>query len=192
MTNNSSINSTIFLLTYCQTSAFQHRWFVPLSEVNPETGEREYTNPEIADDAFIAPSATLTGAVEVWDKSSVWYDCVIRGDSNLVRIGSCTSIQDGTVIREALGPLDVWHDGSTIVGHNVTIGHRCLLRACTIEDGCLVGMGSILQEGSYMEEGSVLGAGSVLTAGTRVPRGEVCVVYCARSVLSLLTILLLL
>jgi len=122
--------------------------------------------------SFIAPSATLAGNVEVWDYSSVWYGCVIKADVNLVRIGAFSNIQDNTTIYEALGPLSEVHDGSTVVGHHVTVGHSCHLSACTIEDECLVGMGSILQEGSYMETQSMLGAGSVLARGARVPTGE--------------------
>jgi gamma-carbonic anhydrase len=90
----------------------------------------------------------------------------------LIRIGSWTNIQDRTVITEAFQPLHEDHDGSTIVGHWVTVGHGCQLRACTIEDECIVGMNSILSEGSYMEKNTILGAGSVLMPGVRVPSGE--------------------
>lgn len=90
----------------------------------------------------------------------------------MVRIGDTTNVQDGTTITEALGPLHHDHDGSTIVGHNVTIGHSCHLSACTIEDNCLVGMNSVLAPDSYMENGSMLAAGTVLGTGQRVPSGE--------------------
>jgi carbonic anhydrase/acetyltransferase-like protein (isoleucine patch superfamily) len=101
-----------------------------------------------------------------------------------------TNIQDETVITDAESPLDEIHDGSTIVGNYVTIGktlllnllsiqffqnligHRCILKGCTVEDECLVGMGSVLEEGSYMETRSMLAAGSVLTKGSRIPSGE--------------------
>lgn len=122
--------------------------------------------------AFIAPSATLVGAMEIWDDASIWYNVIIKADVNLVRIGAYVNVQDNTVIHEALAPLSLDHDGSTIIGHFSTIGHGCLLKACTIEEECLVGMGSILNEGSYMETHSMLGAGSVLERGARVPTGE--------------------
>eukprot|EP01112_Ceratiomyxa_fruticulosa_P003180 TRINITY_DN1354_c1_g1_i1.p1 TRINITY_DN1354_c1_g1~~TRINITY_DN1354_c1_g1_i1.p1 ORF type:complete len:273 (-),score=49.10 TRINITY_DN1354_c1_g1_i1:83-901(-) len=122
---------------------------------------------------FVAPCATISGAVELWTNSSIWYGVTIHADVNLVRIGAWSNIQDGTMITEAEKPLSFEHDGSTIIGHYVTVGHGCILRACTIEDECLVGMGSILEEGSYMEKQSILGAGSVLRAGQRVPHGEV-------------------
>ena len=128
--------------------------------------------PKVAESAFVAPSATLVGDVEVWFYSSIWYNCVIRGDSRLVRIGAYSNIQDRTVIDESFVPLGPDHDGSTIIGHYVTIGHGCLLRACTIEDECHVGMGSILLDGSYMEANSMLGARTVVPPHTRIPSGQ--------------------
>jgi len=125
------------------------------------------------DSVFIAPSATIAGNVVIYQQSSIWYNCVLKGDVNAIKIGAYTNIQDGTVIQEALGPLDEDHDGSTIIGHLVTIGHGCVLRACTVEPECIVGMGCVLEEGSYMEKGSILGANSVLPKGARIPAGQV-------------------
>jgi carbonic anhydrase/acetyltransferase-like protein (isoleucine patch superfamily) len=85
---------------------------------------------------------------------------------------SFVSKKDGTIVTEALGPLDDVHDGSCIIGHYVTVGHNCVLRATTIEPECLVGMGSTLDEGSYMEKQSILGAGSYLGPGQKVLSGE--------------------
>lgn len=117
------------------------------------------------------------------------------GDNRLVRIGAYTNVQDRTVIDESFVPLGPDHDGSTIIGHYVTIGivaspswnravffsdaiflsagHGCLLRACTIEDECHIGMGSILLDGSYLEKGSMLGARTVVPPHTRIPSGQV-------------------
>ncbi len=165
----------------------------------------DHLKPHIPNTAFVAPSATLCGRVEVWDFASVWSDAVVRGDVRLVRIGAYANVQvsrvkapkraarssvfqDGTVITEAFGPLNDQHDGSTIIGHYVTVGHNCVLRgekirkrgkwdsstddfvspATTIEPECLVGMGSTLAEGSYMETQSMLGAGSFLGPGQKV------------------------
>ena len=128
--------------------------------------------PKIDRETFVAPNATIAGNVEVWARSSIWYGVTIRGDTKLVRIGDTTNIQDNTTITEALGPLHADHDGSTIIGHNVTVGHSCHLSACTVEDNCYIGMKSILSPDSYMEEGSMLGANSVLATGQRVPAGE--------------------
>eukprot|EP01090_Pellita_catalonica_P008566 TRINITY_DN1951_c0_g1_i2.p1 TRINITY_DN1951_c0_g1~~TRINITY_DN1951_c0_g1_i2.p1 ORF type:complete len:225 (-),score=16.85 TRINITY_DN1951_c0_g1_i2:37-660(-) len=127
---------------------------------------------KMANDSFVAPSATLIGNVEVWDRASIWYNVIVRANTRLVRIGACTNIQDDTVITEADRELNEDHDGSTIVGHMVTVGHGCKLNACTIEDECIVGMGSTLGEGSYMEKHSILGAGSVLLPWARVPSGQ--------------------
>jgi len=129
--------------------------------------------PSLGSHVFIAPSATVVGNVEIWDKSSVWYNCVIIADRVLVRVGAGTNIQDSTVITESTKELNYDHDGSTIIGNWVTIGHRCVLSGCTVEDSCLVGMGSVLSPGSYMEEMSILGAGSVLLPNQRVPHGQI-------------------
>jgi len=128
--------------------------------------------PLIHSTAWLAPDCTISGNVEIWKNANIWYGAVIRGDVKLVRIGSFTNIQDNTVITEAFHPIESDHDGSTIIGHYVVVGHNCHLRACTVEDGCSIGMGSILTEGSYMEKNSMLGAGSVLLSHDRVPSGE--------------------
>jgi len=125
--------------------------------------------PKVPADTFVAPDATLIGNVQVANKASIWYNCVLDAQ-RLIRIGAYTNIQDDTIITEASEPLSVDHDGSTIVGNHVTIGHKCVLKGCTIESYCVVGMGSVLNEGSYMESESILGAGSVLMANARVPK----------------------
>jgi carbonic anhydrase/acetyltransferase-like protein (isoleucine patch superfamily) len=140
----------------------KHQTLVPLV-----TGK-----PWISVRAFVAPSATIAGSVEIGEHSSIWYRCVIKGDSRYVRIGTFVNIQDGTVINEAGRFLDEEHDGSTVIGHYSTIGHNCRITGATIEPCCHVGMGSVLMEGSYMESYSMLGAGSVLAAGARVPSFE--------------------
>jgi len=150
----------------------KHRTLIDLEGTSIASNIKPRLTTEIANTSFIAPSATVAGNVELWDNSSIWYGCIVKADVNLIRIGVFTNIQDNTVISEAKEPLSDLHDGSTIIGHHVTIGHGCHLTACTIEDECLVGMGSILQEGSYMEKFSMLGAGSVLPKGARVQTGE--------------------
>jgi len=152
---------------YCK-----HRMRINLDGRAIATPLKDRLSTSVSNLSYVAPSATIAGNVELWDYSSVWYGCVITADVNLIRIGAFTNIQDNTTIHEAQGPLSSVHDGSTVIGHNVTVGHSCHLTACTIEDECLVGMGSILLEGSYMETHSMLGAGSVLTRGARVPSGE--------------------
>ena len=126
---------------------------------------------KIVNNAFIAPCATLVGNVEICDQSSVWFGSIIRADQNLVRIGGWTNIQDNCYITE-VEELSDDHDGSTIIGSYVTIGHSCVLKGCTIESESLIGMGSVLEEGSLMEKNSMLGAGSVLAKNTRVGQGQ--------------------
>lgn len=150
----------------------KHRMRINLDGRAIATPLKDRLSTSVSNLSYVAPSATVAGNVEVWDYSSVWYGCVIKADVNLVRIGAFTNVQDNTTISEALEPLSAVHDGSTVLGHHVTVGHSCHLTACTVEDECLVGMGSILQEGSYMETHSMLGAGSVLERGARVPSGE--------------------
>jgi len=132
----------------------------------------EFLTPRLSNESFVAPCATLSGCVEVWDRASIWYRVTIRADTNLVRIGHCTNIQDGTVIEELPDRISPDHDGSTIIGHYTTIGHNCKLKACTVEDNCHIGMGSILSPGSYMEHGSMLGARTVVAPFQRIPHGQ--------------------
>ncbi len=122
--------------------------------------------PNIDGDAFVAPSASVIGDVEISKGANVWYNCVLRGDVNDIRIGVNTNIQDATVIH-------VTTDfAGTIVGDNVTVGHSAVLHACIIEDHGFVGMKSCVMDGAVVEEFGMLAAGSLLTPGKCVPKGE--------------------
>src|SRR5690606_12768865 len=90
--------------------------------------------PKIANDAYIAPTAAVIGDVEIGSRSSIWFNCVVRGDVNEIRIGRGTNVQDGTVIH-----VDRRKYG-TYIGDGVLIGHLCLIHACTIENNAFVGM----------------------------------------------------
>lgn len=144
----------------------------PYSRHQQEVKLGDHLLPQVSELAFVAPCATLAGNVEVWQGASVWYRCVIKAETTLVRIGSDSNVQDGTVVEEVPHRLDHDHDGSTIIGHGVTIGHMCRLKACTIEDGAHIGMGSVLNTGSYVEKGAMLGAGTVLAPFQRIPAGQ--------------------
>jgi len=127
--------------------------------------------PSVDADAFVAPSASVVGDVSVGAGSSVWYGAVLRGDVNSIRIGCNTNIQDGTVVHVAKHNVK----GSllpTIVGDNVTVGHKAMLHACTIEDGALVGMGATIMDGAVVKSGSMVAAGSLVTSGTEVASGQ--------------------
>ena len=121
--------------------------------------------PQIGKDCFIAPSADLIGDVTIGDGSSIWFQCVLRGDVTPILIGKNTNIQDGTVIHGTYGKWDVK------VGDNVTVGHKVMLHGCHIGDEAFVGMGSILLDGSRMESQSFLAAGSLLTEGAVAESG---------------------
>lgn len=111
---------------------------------------------------FIAPNATVVGEVELGEGVTIWYQAVVRGDSNTIKIGSNTNIQDGTIIH-------VDHDAPVEVAENVTIGHQCLLHGCTIEKGALIGMGSTILNHAVIGENSLIGAGLLVTEGKVIP-----------------------
>lgn len=115
---------------------------------------------------FIAPTATLIGDVVLGEHSSVWFGCVLRGDVGFIRIGKRTNIQDLTTIHVTGGLAN------TMVGDDVTVGHRAVLHGCTVEDGCLIGMGAVVLDGAVVGAGSIVGAGAVVTPGTRIAPGS--------------------
>ncbi len=121
--------------------------------------------PKIHPTAFIAPSAEVMGDVTLGARSSVFYQAVLRGDINAIRIGEETNLQDGVIVHLS-------SDLPTVVGNRVTCGHRALLHACTIEDECLIGMSSTIMDGVYIGRQSVVAAGAVLLAGTVIPDGS--------------------
>ncbi len=129
--------------------------------------------PTLGERVYIDPIASVIGDVVLGDDVSVWPFTVIRGDVNFVRIGARTNIQDGTVVH-------VSHDGphaklggfATVIGEDVTIGHKAIIHACRIEDACLVGMGSTVLDGAVIRKHGFLGAGAVLTPGKEVGEGE--------------------
>jgi carbonic anhydrase/acetyltransferase-like protein (isoleucine patch superfamily) len=127
--------------------------------------------PVIAHDVWVAPNATIVGDVEICNDASVWYNVVIRGDLNQVRIGNRTNIQDRTVIHTASTTNAGLSPGASI-GNDVTIGHGCILYSCTIENNSLIGMGSIILDGALIESNTIIAAGSVVPPGRRVPSGQ--------------------
>lgn len=118
--------------------------------------------------AFIAPGAIVLGDVHLGAESSIWYNAVLRGDTDRIAIGDQTNIQDLTMIHADPGI-------PCTVGSRVTVGHRVILHGCTIEDDCLIGMGAIILNGARVGRGSIVGAGAVLLEGTQVPPGSLVV-----------------
>ena len=122
--------------------------------------------PRIHRTAFIAPNATIIGRVEIKEESSVWFNCVIRGDMNEIIIGKKSNIQDGTIIH-----VDSRTNG-TYIGDRVTIGHLALVHACTIGDDCMIGMQATIMDGAVVDDGAIVAAGSLVTPGKRVRTRE--------------------
>ncbi len=123
--------------------------------------------PRVAADAWVAPDATVIGDVWLGSCSTVWFKAVIRGDTNRIRIGDRTNVQDGSVLHVNAG--EAWR---LEIGDDVTIGHACIIHACTLEDHAFVGMGATVLDGAVIEQGAMLAAGRLLTPGKRIPRGE--------------------
>ncbi|TAK61616.1 MAG: gamma carbonic anhydrase family protein [Bacteroidetes bacterium] len=123
------------------------------------------TTPNIHPSVYIVESAQIIGDVTIGKESSVWYNAVIRGDVNSIRIGEGTNIQDGCVlhVRYEKYPL--------LLGANVTVGHGAILHACTIKDYCLIGMGAIVLDNALLESYSLIAAGTVVREHTKIPAG---------------------
>lgn len=118
--------------------------------------------------AFIAAGAVVLGDVHVGQEASIWYNAVLRGDTDRITIGDETNIQDLTMIHADPGV-------PCTVGCRVSVGHRVILHGCTIEDECLIGMGAIVLNGARIGTGSVIGAGALILEGTEIPPGSLVV-----------------
>lgn len=118
--------------------------------------------PDVHAEAWVAPTAALIGDVTVGPRSNIWYHCVLRGDTNYIRIGAGTNIQDGTIIHVNAGKQ------ATNIGDDVTVGHAAIIHACTLMNRAFVGMGATVLDDAVIEEGGVLAAGSVLPPGKRI------------------------
>ena len=124
--------------------------------------------PRIHPSAFIAPGCRIIGDVEIGQDASVWYNCVIRGDSNRVRIGARSNIQDGSVVH-CDGPTPKHHAGfPTIIGEDVLIGHMAMIHGCILEDRAFVGLGAIVMDGCRIESDAMLAAGALLSPGKTI------------------------
>jgi len=128
--------------------------------------------PKISKDAFIAPTATVIGDVEIGAGASLWFGVVARGDVNYIRIGENSNIQDGTIIHVASDRAGRLGALATLIGCNVTVGHGAILHACKLEDGCFVGMGATVMDGAVVEANAMVAAGALVTPGKRVKAGE--------------------
>ena len=121
--------------------------------------------PQVDSSAYVARGAILVGDVRLGPKSSVWHNCVLRGDINSIEIGEGSNVQDGTMVHLA-------DNFGVKVGKYVTIGHAAMIHACTIGDECLIGMQATILDGAEIGEQSIVGANSLVTNGTKIPPGS--------------------
>jgi carbonic anhydrase/acetyltransferase-like protein (isoleucine patch superfamily) len=123
--------------------------------------------PEFGENCWLAPNATIVGDVQMGANCTVWFNAVVRGDVNEIRIGDDTNIQDGVVIH------CTYQKAGTYIGNKVSIGHNAIVHGCTIHDQVLVGMGSIIMDGVIVHSGAVIAAGAVVLANTVVEANSI-------------------
>ena len=119
-------------------------------------------HPRIHPQAWLAPSSVVVGDVTIGADSSIWYGAVVRGDVEAVRIGRGTNLQDGSVVHVTAERFP------SVIGDDVTVGHRSVVHGCVVEDGALIGIGAIVLDGAHVGEGALVGAGSVVTPGSKI------------------------
>jgi len=130
-------------------------------------------SPQIDPKAWLAPGAFVIGDVVIGSGSSVWFQSVVRGDVNSIRIGQNTNIQDLSMIHVTNKSSP--KPAGTVIGNDVTVGHRVILHGCTVGNGCLIGMGSILMDHVNVGDGSMVAAGSLVVEGTIIPPGHLAI-----------------
>lgn len=130
---------------------------LPVNGIEPQWGEN----------CFIAPNATIVGDVIMGTDCSVWFNAVIRGDVNSIRIGNKVNIQDGAVLH------CTYQKTKTIIGNNVSVGHNAIVHGCTIADNVLIGMGAIVMDDAFIGSNSIIAAGAVVLEGTHVEEGTI-------------------
>jgi len=121
--------------------------------------------PQFGENCFIAPNATVVGDVIIGNDCSIWFNAVVRGDVNSIRIGNKVNIQDGAVIH-------CTYEKTTVhLGNNVSVGHNAIVHGCKVSDNVLIGMGAIVMDNCEIGSNSIVAAGAVVTEGTVVPPG---------------------
>jgi len=127
--------------------------------------------PKIGKYSWIAPSADVIGDVEIGQDCSIWFGSIIRGDVHFIKIGDRTNIQDLSMIHVThyKKERELGDGNPTIIGNDVTVGHRVMLHGCTIEDACLIGMSATILDGAVIGKESIVGAGSLVTKNKIFP-----------------------
>ena len=139
--------------------------FGPMEKFAETISRNIRTAPRIALDAYVAADATVVANVEIGPQASVWHQAVLRGDVAHVVLGAQSNVQDGAVVHTA-------DDLPAIIGKLVTVGHKAIVHACTVEDEVLVGMGSIILDGARIGTRSIIGANATVKQGMDVPPGS--------------------
>lgn len=124
-------------------------------------------DPQIGNNVFLAENASIIGDVVIGDDCSIWFNTVLRGDVNSIRIGNRVNIQDGTVIHT------LYEKSVTEIGDDVSVGHNVVIHGAKIEQGALIGMGAIVLDHAVIGEGALIAAGSVVLSGTKVEPGSI-------------------
>ncbi len=124
-------------------------------------------HPILGANCFIAPNATIVGDVVAGDECSFWFNAVVRGDVNSIRLGNKVNVQDGAILH------CTYEKTKTIIGNNVSIGHNAIVHGCTVNDNVLIGMGAIIMDNALIGSNSIIAAGAVVLEGTRVEAGTV-------------------
>jgi len=127
----------------------------------------EGVHPKFGKGCFVAPNATIVGDVVMGDGCSVWFNTVIRGDVNSIRIGNKVNIQDGAVLH------CTFQKTKTVIGNNVSIGHNAIVHGCLLHDNVLVGMGAIIMDEAEVGSNSIVAAGAVVLEGTKIEEGSI-------------------
>jgi carbonic anhydrase/acetyltransferase-like protein (isoleucine patch superfamily) len=123
--------------------------------------------PEFGKNCFIAPNATIVGDVIMGDDCSVWFNAVIRGDVNFIRIGNKVNVQDGACIH------CTFQKTSTIIGNNVSIGHNAIVHGCVLHGNVLIGMGAIVMDEAVVHSNTIIAAGAIVLEGTICETGSI-------------------
>jgi carbonic anhydrase/acetyltransferase-like protein (isoleucine patch superfamily) len=127
----------------------------------------EENAPEWGKDCFIAPNATIVGDVIMGDECSIWFNAVVRGDVNSIRMGNKVNVQDGAVIH------CTFRRSKTIIGNNVSIGHNAIVHGCTVHDNVLIGMGAIVMDNAVVHSNTIIAAGAVVLEETVCEAGTI-------------------
>lgn len=123
--------------------------------------------PIFGKNCFIAPNATIVGDVQMGNDCSIWFNAVLRGDVNFIRMGNKVNVQDGAIIH------CTYEKAATTIGNNVSIGHNAIVHGCVIHDNVLIGMGAIVMDNAVVGSNTIIGAGAVVLANTKIEPGSV-------------------